>query len=294
MNKHPKTTLALLTVSLSLTLIVGCETYGQDEGDESTRAAEVDGRDDAQSLAGPERPEAGDDWKAWAQGRATDLSTARPELVQALDPARARPGRDGKLRLRGPWMADADAGALLVDGFVRADDPEHRAILADAMAHSEGVPAQVLIDLATLDPDATVRAAVAPQLWRLRSEAGADAINTALADADADVRLGAAVAASRHPQATELVDALVPRLDDASAEVRMASARALGSVGSPQQLDALEPLLADPDAQVRLVALRAAHHLDPAGAARLAVQHGLHEDADPSVARAAEKIDAAR
>jgi len=183
-------------------------------------------------------------------------------------------------------------GPLLLDTFNRTADVDQRAILADAIAHAEGVPAQAMIDLATKDPDPRVRAEVTPHLWRLRSAASLDAIADTIADADAAVRLGAVVAASRHPQGADLADAVALRLGDEVAEIRLVATRAMGVVGNASHLETLEPVLDDVDPQVRLAALRSVEHIDAAAAARLVQTHGMTTDADQSVARAAEQVSA--
>ncbi|MEV0582560.1 fumarate reductase/succinate dehydrogenase flavoprotein subunit [Nonomuraea sp. NPDC050310] len=106
--------------------------------------------------------------------------------------------------------------------------------------------------------DAVVRATALDVLRALRL-AGRDVFVTALADADARVRIEAV----RGLVSLDDDTALAVAAGDASREVRIRVAHGLASIGKPSALKVLLTLAADPDPLVRAAALEAAAGLGP-------------------------------
>ena len=98
-----------------------------------------------------------------------------------------------------------------------------------------GEPAAPALVKLLQDPDPTLRALAARTFWGMGARAGNAAVPPladALGDADASVRVGAAMALENMgPLAAPAVPALVRALRDPDAKVRPWAARALGSIG---------------------------------------------------------------
>jgi HEAT repeat protein len=121
---------------------------------------------------------------------------------------------------------------------------------------------------------------------------GADALaalEIALADVDPQVRVAAAIMAGRHPEGASLAGPLIEALDDVP-EVQLAASRSLGYLHVESATAALTGLLASGDADVRVSSLQAIDRIDPAYAEGLSQLAALVADADPTDARAAQKI----
>ena len=109
------------------------------------------------------------------------------------------------------------------------------------------------------------------------------ALIAALADADRDVRLGAAAALGKiGPAAAEAVPALITALADADGDVRRAAADALGKIGpaAAKAVPALIAALADADGTVRRAAADALGKIGPAAAEAVPALIAALADAD--------------
>ncbi len=98
-----------------------------------------------------------------------------------------------------------------------------------------GEPATPALAYLLHDPDPALRALAARTFWGMGAKAGSAAVSVlaeALGDADASVRLGAAMALENMgPAAAAAVPALIKALRDPDPKVRPWAARALGSIG---------------------------------------------------------------
>jgi HEAT repeat protein len=104
------------------------------------------------------------------------------------------------------------------------------------------------------DDDATIRAAAAAALGKLRDEEAGDALSLALADRDRTVRRAAARAfgAVGGSQGIEALERVL--LEERASEVRRMAAYALSRMDAPPALSALEIARSDRDRTVRAIA----------------------------------------
>ncbi len=128
---------------------------------------------------------------------------------------------------------------------------------------------------ATRAPNATLRrmALYALRDWDMPPESSAEAVRTALADPDSDVRLAALAAASVTREVPErMVPAMLPLAEhDPRPGVRRAAAAALGKIARRDDAGAardrvrgaLERFARDSDPRLRKAARAALHSLDP-------------------------------
>jgi hypothetical protein len=254
------------------------------------------------TLAAPELPSppsagpaaiAGQPWRARVTAEVTRVQTDAPawfDHVMTLEPRRAR---SGVLRLVGPELEDPSAAPVLLHRYLQAEEaPEVRAAVIAALSRTLADDTDyvgAVTELLASEADPQVRVAMITTLRRAPGPEAIVGLELGLADADPQVRVAAANAAGRHPDGSQLAAPLIAALDDLP-EVQLAASRSLGYLHVESATTTLTGLLASDDAQLRLSALQAIDRIDPAVAEGLAQLSVLVTDADPKVARAAEKI----
>lgn len=214
---------------------------------------------------------------------------ADPTGAAAVAALPAVPTRAGTLHLaapEGPW-----AQVLLADRLVHGDDPPEVRLATAAVYAPRGFELpEITAGLVDAEADPAVRATLLHGLRKVDADVALPRLRAALADADARVRLEAAVVAGAHADGGALADALVPALADTDAAVRGRAARALGRHAVADAWQPLRARLADADPTVRLQALRALERLDASAVAALPELSALAADPDARVARAAAQL----
>lgn len=197
--------------------------------------------------------------------------------VEALQPQTTRAGT---LRFVDPVLGEAAAPALLAARLMQADDaPAVRHAVANALVRSlaaTGVTLPGLTALVQAEPDAAVRAELVPAL---DAAVHGQVLRTLLSE-DADPRVRAAVASAiSDARDAVTVAALETATADADAEVRLVSVRGLGWIGAG--FDAAAALLTDADVGVRRAAVQALSRIDPERASTAVAP--LADDSDAHV-----------
>lgn len=298
---------SMITTVFSLALLsIGCDADEAQLNTRSAAAVEVaptqlsaKATASAPIVAAPELPQPPssapaaipEQWQAWLSNEVARVQTEAPEWfdhVMTVEPKRTR---SGFLRLVGPELEDPSAAPVLLHRYRTAGErPEVKAAVVAALVRTNGAYAPVLADLLTAEPDPLVRVGMISSLRRVPGAHALAAIEVGLADSDPLVRVTAANMAGRHPDGATLGAALIDALDDGVADVQIAAGQSLGYLRVQSATDALAGLLASPHAEVRLSSLQAIDRIDPAYAKGLSQLGALTADADPTVARAANKI----
>lgn len=229
-------------------------------------------------------------WQGWVEAEVARISGEAPQWfdhVMSIEPKRTR---SGFLRLVGPEFEDPSAAPVLLHRYLSAgESPEVKAAVVAALVRTNGSYARVLGDLLKTEPDALVRVGMISSLRRVSGPEAVAAIELGFADVDPQVRTTAAVVAGRHPEGAALAAPLIAALDDLP-QVQVAAARSLGYLHVESATAALTELLVSSDAELRLSSLQAIDRIDPGYAEGLSQLSVLVDDADPKVARAAQKI----
>lgn len=187
-----------------------------------------------------------------------ELAALRPYLADP-DPAVRRAAVAALTETAPPGTGPALAAALAdADAGVRADAAASLRELVEVLPPEPALREPLVHGLAVADP--VVRAA-ALDVLRALGLGDADLFARALTDDAADAAVGVRIQAVRGLVSVDALSALEPGAVDASREVRVATAGALGTLAAGgRAADArrlLEPLLRDPDVLVRAAALEA-------------------------------------
>ena len=229
-------------------------------------------------------------WQAWVDHEVARVQGEAPEWFEHVMTVAPKPTRSGFLRLVGPELEDPNAAPVLLHRYLIAgESAEVKAAVVAALVRTNGAYAKVLGELLVSEPDPLVRVGMVSSLRRVEGPDSLAAIEVALADTDPQVRTAAANIAGRHPEGATLAVPLIDALDDLP-DVQLAASRSLGYLRVQSATAALTGLLASPDAEVRLSSLQAIDRIDPAYAEGLSQLTVLAGDADPKVARAAQRI----
>ncbi|WP_344377291.1 fumarate reductase/succinate dehydrogenase flavoprotein subunit [Streptomyces rhizosphaericus] len=208
----------------------------------------------------------------------TAVSSASPRILELLALAEEQP----ELAALRPYLADPDPAVRLAavtaltevappgtgpalaaaladaDAGVRADAAASLRELVEVLPPEPALREPLVHGLAVADP--VVRAA-ALDVLRALGLGDAELFARALTDDAADAAVGVRLQAVRGLVSVDALSALEPGAVDASREVRVATAGALGTLAAGgRAADArrlLEPLLRDPDVPVRAAALEA-------------------------------------
>lgn len=154
-------------------------------------------------------------------------------------------------------ISEKEASKLIKD--LSSSDAETRNTAVLNFGNAGATAAQPLFDILANDPNPIVRENAAVALGKIGDEQGVTPLIGALRDADPGVRFAAAVALGKIGDihdASQAAPPLINALKDSGsrADLRGASASALGKIGDPTAIGPLELALNDPDAGVRSAA----------------------------------------
>jgi len=209
--------------------------------------------------------------------------SAGQAAVKPLREALATADRDLKrhIVLTLAAIGGSEASRVLLD-VAHDDDVAVRRAAAQALATSPDREATTALVAALADEDAEVRKAAAGGLqlsgWRPPNDAARARLNIACGNAAALVELGVVAAeeliddllipALRNSALKMLsalgtvgVDALLAKVDDSAADLRMQAVEALAALGNEQAVPRLRQMLADKNVEVRRSALRGLEQL---------------------------------
>jgi HEAT repeat protein len=145
-------------------------------------------------------------------------------------------------------------------------------------------------ELLRIEPMAEVRAILVWSMRRAGAKAAAGGITLGMADADPRVRAETCRTVGWRNDGAGHAASLLAALGDADPVVRAMAARSLGWRHVAAAWEPLLLLLDDASAEVRLHSLRALSRIDPGAVAQLAPLSGLLRDPDPRVARVAKRL----
>lgn len=294
-----------MIVLLSIAMLAGTGCVEETEPSTNLRAGEFEPKPLPQAaqtpvpaVAAPDLPNPPsnapaampDAWQAWVDAEVSRVQTEAPEWFDHVMTVAPKRTRSGFLRLVGPELEDPSAAPVLLHRYLTGgESPEVQAAVVAALVRTDGSYAKVLVDLLPNEPDALVRIGMVSSLRRVPGPDALAAIELALADVDPQVRVTAANVAGRHHEGASLAAPLIDALDDVP-EVQLAASRSLGYLRVPTASPALTGLLTSSDPDLRLASLQAIDRIDPGYAEGLTQLAVLVADADPKVARAAQKI----
>lgn len=229
-------------------------------------------------------------WQAWLDAEVARTQAEAPQWFDHVMTVAPKRTRSGYWRLVGPELEDPSVTPVLLHRYLTGgESPEVRAAIVAALVQLEGSYAKLLGELLGNEPDALVRVGMVSTLRRVPGPDALATLELALVDADPQVRVAAATVAGRHPEGASLAAPLIDALDDVPA-VALAASRSLGYLRVASASGALTELLASPDPDLRLASLQAIDRIDPSYAEGLSQLATLVGDADPKVARAAQRI----
>lgn len=249
-------------------------------------------------LAAPELPSPpsgaptmiADAWQVWLDGEVVRIQAEAPQWFEHVMTVAPKRARSGAWRLVGPELENQNVTAVLLHRYqTGGESPEVRAAVVAALVPLEGAYAKAIGELLVGEPEALVRIGLVSSLRRASGPEALTALELALTDAEPQVRVTAATIAGRHPQGASLAAPLIDALGDLP-EVAVAASRSLGYLKVASATAALTEQLASSDPGLRLASLQAIDRIDPSHAKALSQLSTLLADADPKVARAAQRI----
>lgn len=229
----------------------------------------------------------------WEQRLSESLATGWAEQAETwtrLEAQQPRETRAGHLRFMGPDFNSPDAMPLVLNRLAHGGESEEvRAALADVVGRFSPGWGDALIELLSEEPASSVRAVLVYGLRQVEPEFASPGFALALLDSSPEVRAEAARLVARRADGLVVAPSLMERLGDEDPSVRAAAASSLGVLGSVDAVPAVLPLLEDGSADVRLQALRALGRIDASVLSAVAL-HALSVDDDRRISRAAAKL----
>ncbi len=231
------------------------------------------------------------DWVSVLTAQAALVEQRSPELALAMTDMVPSRTRAGSMRFTDPALRNPDAAPLLLVRLATgADDAGLRVALVDAARRTGGDWAPAIAAMAPMETDVAVRRMMVEVLDRAPIALATVALQSAVVDLEPDVRGAAARAIGGNADGAVLGSLLLPLIDDGDPKVRAEACRSAGWLSVTDAWDALVVRVSDKDADVRLRAMRALERLDAGRAAALPAIRAAVNDADPTAARAARKI----
>lgn len=231
------------------------------------------------------------DWRARVRVETAALRNTEPALYAELSQLAPSQTRAGFLRFTSKAIHDPRAASVFLDRLIGGRESEQvRAALVEALPRTGGTYSDAAADLIATETSAMVRAAFVHSVRRAPAEHAVIVIERALGDSDATVTAEAARAAAAHPEGAQVADKLRGALASPDATTRAEAARSLGILKIESARDALLLRLNDASADVRLEALRAVDRIAPGSLKGNAVLEAMTTDTDPRIVQLVARI----
>ena len=232
------------------------------------------------------------DWRVRSQAAILLSWRQQPELSSAIYEATSVPGREGRIhRFMAEAFRDPASSPAILERMLHAPEAD---VVKAALAHSlvglyDGWGEDMIGILGAARSEKLAVAAIAAFRWA-ESEAGLAGLRIALDRPEAKLRETAASVAAWRADGLELATELRMALTDGDSATRAMAARALGYLRDLGGAEALLPILDDPSAEVRLHALRSLDRVAPELAARELATSRLAGEVDERVLRVQNRI----
>jgi hypothetical protein len=224
---------------------------------------------------------------SWRDRVSADLAAMRassPQLLAELTQLAPRITRARLARFTSDAIHDPRAASVFLDRLAHGGESEQvRAALVEALPRTGGTFADAAVDLFAGETSSVVRGSYVFAARRAPAAQALILIKRGLADSATEVQAEAARTAAAHPSGKQLATELRKALTSSDPAVRTEVARTLGILGITDARDALVALLDDASADVRLESLRAIDRIQP-GFAKTLPLATLAADTDPRIA----------
>lgn len=217
----------------------------------------------------------------------------RHHRVLFAEIAAAAPAHDraGSPVFNQPYFREAAARPAVLERLLHRGEPASiRAALAAALIGMRPDWDELNQELLRTESMPEVRVILAWSMRRAGAKPAAAGIAVGMADGDAGVRAETCRSVGWRSDGAEHAASLLAALGDGDPVVRSMAARSLGWRHVTEAWEPLLPLLEDASAEVRLHSLRALSRIDPLAVVQLAPLAGLLGDPDPRVARVAKRL----
>lgn len=203
-------------------------------------------------------------WRDRVSAELTALRASSPQLLTELTQLAPTITRARFVRFTSDAVHDPRAAAVFLDRLSRGGESEEvRAALVEALPRTGGEFADAAVDLVVTETSALVRGSYVFAARRAPAAQAIALIKRGLADSATEVQAEAARTAAAHPSGTRLAAELRVTLTSSDPAVRTEVARTLGILKIADARAALVAMLDDASADVRLESLRAIDRIQP-------------------------------
>jgi hypothetical protein len=223
-------------------------------------------------------------WRDRVSADLDALRTSSPQLLADLTQLAPTMTRARFARFTSDAIHDPRAASVFLNRLARGGESEQvRAALVEALPRTGGTFADAAVDLLASETSSLVRGSYVFAARRAPAAQARILIKRGLEDTAAEVQAEAARTAAAHPSGKQLATELRATLSSSDPAVRTEVARTLGILAIADARDALVAMLDDASADVRLESLRAIDRIQP-GFAKTLPLGTLATDADPRIA----------
>ncbi len=234
-------------------------------------------------VAAPPRATNGT-WRDRVSAELTAMRASSPQLLTELTQLAPTITRARLVRFTSDAIHDPRVAAVFLDRLSRGGESEEvRAALVEALPRTGGEFADAAVELVATEKSAVVRGSYVFAARRAPAAQAIVLIKRGLADSATEVQAEAARTAAAHPSGKRLATELRATLSSSDPAVRTEVARTLGILGITDARDTLVTMLDDASADVRLESLRAIDRIQPGFAKTLPLAK-LATDDDPRIA----------
>jgi hypothetical protein len=231
------------------------------------------------------------DWRIALAAHALAAWRSDPNAVRELLALAPRRTAGGGLRFVGGLLAHPSTAAAMALRLLYGDESTAtRGALAQLLAGQGATEGRLLVGLATVERESTVRAQLITGFKRIPMTIAAAPLREAVRDRDAGIRLAAIFAITYHPDGIQMRGDVARALRDPDAHVRALAARCAGWMHLDETVPSLRELLRDGESEVRLQSLSALRRIDQSSVKNLDDAKALVDDPDPNVAAAARRL----